>query len=37
MSMVTTHLLCAVIFTVIGIWVGRKTSLLSGFIKGGAA
>jgi hypothetical protein len=37
MSMTLTHVLCAVIFLALGIWVGRRTNFLSGIIKGGAA
>jgi hypothetical protein len=36
MTMAFSHILVAAIFVIVGIWVGRQTSILSGFIKKGS-
>jgi len=37
MTMLTSHILCAIIAGLIGIWIGRRTNFLSTFIKGQTA
>jgi hypothetical protein len=35
MSMITSHLVAIILATLVGIWLGRRTKVLSGFIKSG--